>query len=1217
MKNFTKILLTIACCISGGHQMLGDDEVVTGKYWFDNNSNFTTFSPGQFDISTDQLPDGLHILNAFVVKDGISSATASRWFVKSRSLSSASSSNVHLSIDGRPFDVIKCTPNGDVASLNVDMTGVREGIHQIDAMVDINGTVSSTASSWFVKSLFLRPGEKYTTTLFLDGMPWNSFESQASSNGLMSLMLDMNSVSLGLHSLKVQVVSPTGVATSIKETMFMRMPSMEQLATLRGYYVIDNSIRGDLETVMDGNTFHIDVDASALTSGLHSVSVYLSGVVGLTTPVKTAWFVKIPNGGEGVKSYEYWLNDNYEEAKKATLDKVANPFSLVTLMDIAAEPFRSSRYTFAIENGTPVVYAKNDLQMRFSDSEGRISMSSKPFTDVRIKHTVDDISPITTEQTEYKIPSIADNEIKWFSFNAEAGDSINIRLNKGAMYEIWCPDTKELISASGAESMVNNGIGITQTGTYYLAVHDPSGTSWSNPIVYFNHIPRFALLSNTPTKASASGFLVIDIDGNGFDQLKSVYLENNGHLTDAAMTLIRDRYRMSLVYDLDGANIQPGTYNLVAKFDDNGVEVSCIKSEAIQFIEKGRANITTEIITPRIIGTPYQFYVDVTNNSDQSAWFVPVNIAIAEPENGVGVELMDIYLDKGDSDEMDPIYISTDNLLGTNQSGVMMPFFIPYIGPNETKRFTLGFYSGPHEHVKVYAWNGDAWSDEFEDIFSPGFNEDEIINRDLYETNILTAKDLIHYEYLTAMDEISSAGLRPSLSVMDCAETVRYSTRHLVLSSFVNMFKTLAARDENACFLLGIDMTYHPLSYNWTTSGSSKNVLTYYKIKITIIRKGKGGDKSNSSVPKKPTIPTPSPKSAVVDCYQSGDPNDMTGYISPSGDNYIGLDVKRVNYTIEFENDPEIANASASTIKVENTVDGKTLDLASFKPLTLRIGDKETDLPAEHHFVKTLDMRPAINAVAELTFDYDAESGEASWSLRSLDPMTMETTKYMDDGILPVNDDSGRGIGYLTYSINLNPGLADGTEISNSATIVFDDNEPISTPVWTNVTDYVKPSAKIVSQVSSDDNKSVNFVVEGSDNRSGIWYYDLYMRQSGAKGWTLVRSQIEEDEFTYESTVEIGGASFTVIATDKAGNRQDNSLLVSLPGDADGNGKVDANDVVVTYNFYTGNSTSINAVNADVTLDGVIDAQDATYMINMYVDKAQAKSRKRIIKSRK
>lgn len=326
----------------------------------------------------------------------------------------------------------------------------------------------------------------------------------------------------------------------------------------------------------------------------------------------------------------------------------------------------------------------------------------------------------------------------------------------------------------------------------------------------------------------------------------------------------------------------------------------------------------------------------------------------------------------------------------------------------------------------------------------------------------------------------------------------------------------------------------------------------------------------------------------------------MFGYTSPSGDNYVGLDVKELNYTIEFENDPEIANASATRIEVTNSFDPKLFDLATFKAAKMIIGDKETDLPEGHHFVKTLDMRPEINSIAELTFDFDAERGEASWRIRTLDPMTLEATQYMDDGVLPVNDGTGRGIGFLTYTIGLNEGLADGTEIANKAVIIFDDNEPIETPVYKNVTDYVRPESRILSR-TSEDGLTQTFEVEGTDNGSGIWYYDLYMRASCSGDWSLVKPQNEEATFSYTSPVATDGADWAVVAVDRAGNRQAATFLNALAGDADGNGAVDASDVVVIRNFYMDSSVQINKANADVNVDAAVDAQDAAITRNLYL----------------
>lgn len=98
-----------------------------------------------------------------------------------------------------------------------------------------------------------------------------------------------------------------------------------------------------------------------------------------------------------------------------------------------------------------------------------------------------------------------------------------------------------------------------------------------------------------------------------------------------------------------------------------------------------------------------------------------------------------------------------------------------------------------------------------------------------------------------------------------------------------------------------------------------------------------------------------------------------------------------------------------------------------------------------------------------------------------------------------------------------------------------------------------------------------------------------------------MRSQIEDDTFVYESATSLANTDFAVIATDRAGNRQSDAAINGLAGDADGNGVVNATDVVVTRNYYMDPTTQINLRNADVTVDGVVNAQDATVIRNVYL----------------
>ncbi len=64
----------------------------------------------------------------------------------------------------------------------------------------------------------------------------------------------------------------------------------------------------------------------------------------------------------------------------------------------------------------------------------------------------------------------------------------------------------------------------------------------------------------------------------------------------------------------------------------------------------------------------------------------------------------------------------------------------------------------------------------------------------------------------------------------------------------------------------------------------------------------------------------------------------------------------------------------------------------------------------------------------------------------SIDPETGGPPNGLDTGFLPVNDDSHRGEGHVTFTISPKPDVAFETEFTNSADIFFDFNEPITTP---------------------------------------------------------------------------------------------------------------------------------------------------------------------------
>ena len=264
------------------------------------------------------------------------------------------------------------------------------------------------------------------------------------------------------------------------------------------------------------------------------------------------------------------------------------------------------------------------------------------------------------------------------------------------------------------------------------------------------------------------------------------------------------------------------------------------------------------------------------------------------------------------------------------------------------------------------------------------------------------------------------------------------------------------------------------------------------------------------------------------------DPNDIFGYTAESGSKYLSESSNDVYYTIEFENDPEVANAAAHTIVVTDTLDTERFDLSTFAAKSIKIGEKVMELNGEKSFSKrTVDLRPEINVIAQVSLSFDEAKGIAEWKIESLDPMTLDSTEDAMQGVLPVNV-NGNGQGEVIFDISLKPGMKDGDEVDNRACIVFDYEDPILTPTWTNIVDAVAPTSTI-TDVTMENDTIARLHMTAEDNLSGIWYYDVYAQYGKGTMWVKVGDHVTDPHFDFRVYEDID-YGYCVLAVDSAGN---------------------------------------------------------------------------------
>ncbi|CAN5343757.1 hypothetical protein BH09BAC2_BH09BAC2_14990 [soil metagenome] len=281
--------------------------------------------------------------------------------------------------------------------------------------------------------------------------------------------------------------------------------------------------------------------------------------------------------------------------------------------------------------------------------------------------------------------------------------------------------------------------------------------------------------------------------------------------------------------------------------------------------------------------------------------------------------------------------------------------------------------------------------------------------------------------------------------------------------------------------------------------------------------------------------------SAAIGCRRlceltSVDPNIKSGPGDNSGLKHVNY-LTNYSYTVFFENVLS-ATAPAAYIEVTDTIDMSKLDIKTFQTGTFGWGDSLVVPDAnrtEYSLLK--DLRPAVPNKLRIDVRIDTIKGIVKWKFFTLDTLTLQLTDDPAQGFLPPNVDGKQGVGFVSFSIKPKAGVTSGTVIENKASIVFDANAPLVTPVWQHIVDTTKPHSNVT--VLPANVATADFVVNwsGTDAHAGIAEYAVFVSVNDSlykqwKSFTTLVSDTFHGQFnkTYK---------FFSMAKDKADNFED------------------------------------------------------------------------------
>jgi len=254
--------------------------------------------------------------------------------------------------------------------------------------------------------------------------------------------------------------------------------------------------------------------------------------------------------------------------------------------------------------------------------------------------------------------------------------------------------------------------------------------------------------------------------------------------------------------------------------------------------------------------------------------------------------------------------------------------------------------------------------------------------------------------------------------------------------------------------------------------------------------------------PPPPPVPPPPPPLPPwvprIFSLRSGDPNDLLGPAGVGGEQWVSNSTP-LEYLIHFENDPTLATGPAQVIRITETLD-PDLDPRTFRLGTFALGNIIVDIPDNQAFYAArLDLRSTLGIYVDVAAGVDIATSTVFWQFTSIDPATGEVPLDKTIGLLPVNNNAPEGEGYAGYTVRVRQSAVTGDVIKAQATIVFDDNPAIDTPVVSNTLDATAPTSTMTTLPANEQDPRFRVGWSGADGvlGSGVSSYNIYVSVNG------------------------------------------------------------------------------------------------------------------------
>ncbi|MBN2614303.1 MAG: T9SS type A sorting domain-containing protein [Bacteroidales bacterium] len=636
---------------------------------------------------------------------------------------------------------------------------------------------------------------------------------------------------------------------------------------------------------------------------------------------------------------------------------------------------------------------------------------------------------------------------------------------------------------------------------------DGMNTQIDNSNIAILHVPEImvepGVSSWSPQTANTIDPFALSIYGNGFGEQSAVSLKLSGEI------VLPDSLQVTsnkIIAFFNGTNFTEGKWDMEVTLDSQSSPLSF--PAAVNIVTGATVDVWAKWTGPNrvLANRPTTCYVTYGNSGNKDAYGVILYVAVGPNQTVLfPKEIKPQQVSIEVNWDTIPNYVDVDYFLGTPFHGKVYTLFIPYMPQqyNGGMKLKVTSEGGTHE-IRV------AISQPIYDTYN-----------ELFES--MKSSQGLGYGFFSCMYAVAGlvADLTPGLS---CAKAAFDNSVLMAVDKYQKGESIKVEDIANSVAMTAIGCV-----------PGEAQLSTAFKIAKGMAAMYSGASDAGGAVG--------ACSGFAGDCFktledmvafQSHDPNAKYGPAGRGSSFYVPTD-REYQYMITYEND-STATAAAQRVIITDTLDKNVLDINSFRPVGFGFSDTSYFYQPTDGDTVDIDMRPKKAIIVRVFHQLDISSGILTWTFLTLDPNTYELVEGVDDGFLPPNKKSPEGEGNVLYTIQPLSGLTEGTEIKNSAHIVFDWNEAIPTDVWKNITDNLGPESAVNPLPGTSMIKDFTVKWKGTDKGSGIFSYTIYVSENDSTYYPWILD-------TYDSTAVFSGEGgvtykFYSVATDSAGNKE-------------------------------------------------------------------------------